>query len=116
MNDYYKPSGERPRIYGAVINVVLAMGYRVQICRYGDITFEFNDAKIKTCVDNAQMMLDELMTRDQDTLGLQALLGLVSRSSPHNSLLREIRYLKLITCFHVQFYINHTQIRPLLPC
>ncbi|KAI0448975.1 hypothetical protein F5B21DRAFT_509611 [Xylaria acuta] len=77
LNDYYKPYGERPKIYAGVINVVLAMGYRIQLCEHGDVHSGFNEAKIKTCVDNAQMMLDELMTRDQDTLGLQALLGLV---------------------------------------
>jgi hypothetical protein len=79
MGDYYKPYGERPRIYGALINVVLAIGYRIQFCQHGDAASNFNDAKIKTCVDNAQMMIDELMTRDEDTLGLQALLGLVGR-------------------------------------
>ncbi|KAJ2973005.1 hypothetical protein NUW58_g9051 [Xylaria curta] len=77
MDDYYRPYGERPRIYAGVINVVLAMGYRIQFCRHGDAHPGFNEAKIQTCVDNAQMMLDELMTRDQDTLGIQALLGLV---------------------------------------
>ncbi|KAI0443091.1 hypothetical protein F4803DRAFT_574939 [Xylaria telfairii] len=78
LNDYYKPYGERPRIYAGVINVVLAMGYRIQLCEHGDGDAHpgFHEAKIKACVDNAQMMLDELMTRDQDTLGLQALLGL----------------------------------------
>ncbi|GAW17151.1 hypothetical protein ANO14919_066010 [Xylariales sp. No.14919] len=77
LNDYYKPHGERPRIYAGVINVVLAMGYRVQSAHNGDVQAGFNDVKVKTCVDNAQIMLDEIMTRDQDTLGLQALLGLV---------------------------------------
>ncbi|KAI1751389.1 hypothetical protein F4782DRAFT_531663 [Xylaria castorea] len=76
LNDYYKPYGERPKIYAGVINVVLAMGYRIQLSEHGDVRSRFNEAKIKTCVDNAQIMLDELMTRDQDTLGLQALLGL----------------------------------------
>ncbi|KAI1425638.1 hypothetical protein F5Y12DRAFT_745933 [Xylaria sp. FL1777] len=78
ISDYYGSSGERPRIYAGVINVVLAMGYRAQSPHQGDAQFGFNDAKIKACVDNAQMMLEELMTRDQDTLGLQALLGLVT--------------------------------------
>ncbi|TGJ83389.1 hypothetical protein E0Z10_g5373 [Xylaria hypoxylon] len=77
MNDYYKPHGERPRIYAGIINVVLAMGYRIQSTHHGDAYVGFNDVKIKTCIDNAQMMLDEFMIRDQDTLGLQALLGLV---------------------------------------
>ncbi|KAJ8119058.1 hypothetical protein ONZ43_g3869 [Nemania bipapillata] len=79
MDDYYKPYGEKPRIYAGVINVVLALGYRVQLCEHGDTYTGFNEVKIKACVDNAQTMLDELMTRDQDTLGLQALLGLVVR-------------------------------------
>ncbi|KAI0857106.1 hypothetical protein F4860DRAFT_490914 [Xylaria cubensis] len=83
LNDYYKPYGERPRIYGGVINVVLALGYRIQLAELGDVHSSFSEAKIKTCVDNAQMMLDELMTRDQDTLGLQALLGLVILYQTH---------------------------------
>lgn len=78
VSEYYKNHGERSRIYGAVINVVLALGYRIQFCEHGDASSRFNDAKIKTCVDNTQVMLDELMTRDEDTLGLQTLLGLVS--------------------------------------
>jgi hypothetical protein len=79
LDDYYKPYGEKPRIYAGVINVVLALGYRVQLCEHRDAHVGFNEVKIKTCVDNAQMMLDELMTRDQDTLGLQALLALVGK-------------------------------------
>ncbi|KAI1814445.1 hypothetical protein GGS20DRAFT_413211 [Poronia punctata] len=83
VNEYYSPTGERPRIYGAIINIVLALGYRLQSCHYGDTIIGFNDAKIKACVDNAQTMLDELMTRDEDTLGLQGLLGLVALYQTH---------------------------------
>ncbi|GAW25870.1 putative fungal specific transcription factor domain-containing protein [Rosellinia necatrix] len=77
LNDYYKPYGGKTRIYGAVINVVLSLGYHIQYCEHGDAHAGFNDVKIKACVNNVRAMLDELMTRDQDTLGLQALLGLV---------------------------------------
>ncbi|KAI1112302.1 hypothetical protein F5Y14DRAFT_422232 [Nemania sp. NC0429] len=77
MNDYYRPCGERKRIHAGVINVVLALGYRIEYCQHGDTQLGFNGQKMKTCIDNAQVMLDEFMTRDQDTLGLQALLGLV---------------------------------------
>lgn len=80
LSDYYRPYGERQRIHAGVINVVLAMGYRIQFCQHGDTHVGFNEPKMKTCIDNAQMTLDEFMTRDQDTLGLQALLGLVSKS------------------------------------
>ncbi|KAI8624816.1 hypothetical protein F5Y19DRAFT_452447 [Xylariaceae sp. FL1651] len=83
LNSYYSSPGERPRAVGAVINVVLAMGYRIQYSHFGDATSGFNDAKIKNCIDNAQMALDELMMRDQDTLGLQALLGLVVMYQTH---------------------------------
>ncbi|KAI1331749.1 hypothetical protein F5Y16DRAFT_359174 [Xylariaceae sp. FL0255] len=78
FQEYYTRPSERRRICGAVINVVLALGYRIRsIMRHGDDARGFDETKIKTCVDNAQMMLDELMTRDEDLLGLQALLGLV---------------------------------------
>lgn len=77
MNEYYKPYGQKARIYGAIINVIVSLGYRVQMCGAGDAHPGFNEAKVKACVDNIQGMLDELMVRDQDTLGLQVLLGLV---------------------------------------
>ncbi|KAI1194670.1 hypothetical protein F5X97DRAFT_310329 [Nemania serpens] len=77
VTDYYRPYGERERIHAGIINVVIAMGYRVQFCQHGDTHIGFNGHKMRTCIDNAQTMLDEFMTRDQDTLGLQALLGLV---------------------------------------
>lgn len=80
VTDYYRPYGERERIHAGIINVVIAMGYRVQFCQHGDTHIGFNGHKMRTCIDNAQTMLDEFMTRDQDTLGLQALLGLVSKS------------------------------------
>ncbi|KAI1258642.1 hypothetical protein F5Y18DRAFT_421256 [Xylariaceae sp. FL1019] len=83
FNDYYSRHGETLRIYAAVINVVAAMGYRVKHAVHGDARRGFAEDKIKRCVDNAQMMLDELMTRDQDTLGLQALLGLVILFQTH---------------------------------
>lgn len=61
----------------AAINVVLAIGYRTRNVECNDITVIFDDRKVKKCIDNAQRELDGLVTREDDTLGVQVLLGLV---------------------------------------
>lgn len=65
----------------AAINVVLAIGYRTRNVECNDITVIFDDRKVKKCIDNAQRELDGLVTREDDTLGVQVLLGLVGKSA-----------------------------------
>ncbi|KAI1085215.1 hypothetical protein F5B20DRAFT_567879 [Whalleya microplaca] len=83
LSDFYSNPASRSKVAWAAINVVLAMGYRIRTVE-GEIAFKFNDEKVKRCIDNAQMVLDELVTREEDTLGIQIILGLVllSQISP----------------------------------
>ncbi|KAI1499885.1 fungal-specific transcription factor domain-containing protein [Biscogniauxia marginata] len=74
LNDYYSQSGEKPRVVGAAINIVLAFGYRMNT---SDTSSMFTYERVKKCIDNAQMALSELMVRNEDTLGIQVILGLV---------------------------------------
>ncbi|CAJ2503211.1 Uu.00g106050.m01.CDS01 [Anthostomella pinea] len=83
LNEYYSEAGEKSRAIGATINIVLAMGYRAQFAFREAAVNQFTDAKIKQCIDNAQLVLDELMVREEDTLGLQVILGLVTLFQTH---------------------------------
>ncbi|KAI1468023.1 fungal-specific transcription factor domain-containing protein [Daldinia caldariorum] len=65
------------RAVWAAINVVLALGYRIKTVEAGEIIVRFDDVKLKHCIDNAQRELDELVTREEDTLGIEVILGLV---------------------------------------
>ncbi|KAI2466665.1 hypothetical protein F4781DRAFT_345893 [Annulohypoxylon bovei var. microspora] len=67
----------KSRAIWAAVNVVLAIGYRIRASQAEDIIIGFDDKKVKKCIDNAQRELDELVTREEDTLGIQVLLGLV---------------------------------------
>ncbi|KAI1389376.1 uncharacterized protein F4822DRAFT_427730 [Hypoxylon trugodes] len=79
LYDFYpgQEQTKKSRAVWAAINVVLAIGYRVRRVEGDDILARFNEMKIKKCIDNAQRELDELVTREEDTLGIQVLLGLV---------------------------------------
>ncbi|KAI0144247.1 hypothetical protein F4776DRAFT_467487 [Hypoxylon sp. NC0597] len=68
---------KKSRAVWAAINIVLAIGYRIRAVDTDDIVVRFDDGKVKKCIDNAQKELDELVTREEDTLGIQVLLGLV---------------------------------------
>ncbi|KAI1806012.1 fungal-specific transcription factor domain-containing protein [Daldinia bambusicola] len=70
-------STKKSRAVWAAINVVLALGYRIRTVEAGEIIVRFDDVKLKHCIDNAQRELDELVTREEDTLGIEVLLGLV---------------------------------------
>ncbi|KAI1639958.1 fungal-specific transcription factor domain-containing protein [Biscogniauxia mediterranea] len=79
LDGYYSQSGEEKSrgAVGAAINIVLAFGYRMRYVGRGNMASVFGHRKVRKCIDNAQMMLGELMVRDEDTLGVQVLLGLV---------------------------------------
>ncbi|KAI1773580.1 hypothetical protein F4818DRAFT_116558 [Hypoxylon cercidicola] len=79
LYDFYseRENNKRPGAAWAAINVVLAIGYRARTVETSDIALRFEDRKVKKCIDNAQKELDGLVTREEDTLGVQVLLGLV---------------------------------------
>ncbi|KAI0099506.1 fungal-specific transcription factor domain-containing protein [Daldinia grandis] len=68
---------KKSRAVWAAINVVIALGFRIRTVDTDEIIVRFDDIKIKNCIDNAQKELDELVTREEDTLGIEVLLGLV---------------------------------------
>ncbi|XDG04629.1 hypothetical protein ABKA04_004244 [Annulohypoxylon sp. FPYF3050] len=72
---------KKSRAIWAAVNVVLAIGYRMRTIEIEDAVVGFDDRKVKKCIDNAQKELDELVTREEDTLGIQVLLGLVSKGN-----------------------------------
>lgn len=81
LYDFYLER-EKPKRLGAswaAINVVLAIGYRMRTIETNDVAIGFDDRKVKKCIDNAQKELDELVTREEDTLGIQVVLGLASK-------------------------------------
>ncbi|KAI5923140.1 fungal-specific transcription factor domain-containing protein [Camillea tinctor] len=82
LDGYYSQSGEEKSraAVGAAINIVLAFGYRMRCANSstgGNTASVFDHEKVRKCIDRAQMALGELMVRDEDTLGVQVLLGLV---------------------------------------
>ncbi|KAH9900299.1 hypothetical protein F4778DRAFT_169226 [Xylariomycetidae sp. FL2044] len=77
LNDFYSRPSDNPRPVWAAINAVLALGYRIRSHGVDDVLHAFKDAQMKKCVDNAQSALDDLVTREEDTLGIQVLLALV---------------------------------------
>ncbi|KAI0881641.1 uncharacterized protein GGS22DRAFT_171507 [Annulohypoxylon maeteangense] len=79
LYDFYSRQEETKdsRAAWAAVNVVLAIGYRIRSIETENIMVGFDDGKAKKCIDNAQKELDELVTREEDTLGVQVLLGLV---------------------------------------
>ncbi|KAI1453706.1 hypothetical protein F4805DRAFT_359597 [Annulohypoxylon moriforme] len=79
LYDFYsrQEKTKKSRAVWAAVNVVLAIGYRIRTIETKDVMVGFDDEKVKKCIDNAQKELDELVTREEDTLGVQVLLGLV---------------------------------------
>ncbi|KAI0601462.1 fungal-specific transcription factor domain-containing protein [Biscogniauxia sp. FL1348] len=79
LDGYYSQSGEEKSrgAVGAAINIVLAFGYRMRYAGRGNMASVFGHKNVRKCIDNAQRMLGDLMVRDEDTLGVQVLLGLV---------------------------------------
>ncbi|KAL7623490.1 hypothetical protein AAE478_007172 [Parahypoxylon ruwenzoriense] len=80
LYDFYskrEPTKKRRAVWAA-INVILAIGYRIRMIDTDDIAFTFGDERVKKCIDNTQAVLEELVVREEDTLGIQVLLGLVT--------------------------------------
>jgi hypothetical protein len=85
LHDYYNSRSaaieESRYAIWAAVNIVIALSYRVPIepiqanARHHEY-FTEND-KVSKCLQNAQSVLNELVTREQDLLGLQVLLGMV---------------------------------------
>ncbi|KAF4471443.1 transcriptional regulator [Fusarium albosuccineum] len=72
---YNQPNG-RDRATWAAIQIVMALGYRTPQLALTD-TQMVHVERADQCLRNAQTVVSELVTRDQDLLGVQILLGIV---------------------------------------
>ncbi|KAM5353584.1 hypothetical protein ACJ41O_000234 [Fusarium nematophilum] len=76
LHSWYSQPSSRDRATWAAIQIVLALGYRTpQLASTENPTVQIDRAD--ACLRNAQTVVSELVTRDQDLLGVQILLGIV---------------------------------------
>jgi hypothetical protein len=76
FNDWYYNPASRTRVQWAAIQVVIGLGLRtpgLEAVRSTPRPVKMADA----CLNNAQSVLPDLVTHDEDLLGLQVLLGIV---------------------------------------
>ncbi|KAK4184424.1 fungal-specific transcription factor domain-containing protein [Podospora australis] len=77
LSDWYTFPVSRTRAFWAVVNIVLALGSKLPTTPVADMDFSQETSGFQVYMRNAQSVLSELVTRDSDLLGLQAMLGLV---------------------------------------
>ncbi|KAK3375519.1 fungal-specific transcription factor domain-containing protein [Lasiosphaeria ovina] len=73
---WYSAPSRRSRAAWAAINIVLALSSSIPLVPRQQVYYD-DDPKTVYYMSNAQSVLAELVTRDEDLLGLQVLLGLV---------------------------------------
>ncbi|KAF5650099.1 transcriptional regulator [Fusarium tjaetaba] len=76
LSTWYKQPETRDRASWAAIQTVLAIGYRTPQLSLRD-SQSVHIEKADQCLRNAQTVVSELVTRDEDLLGVQILLGIV---------------------------------------
>ncbi|KAK0669856.1 fungal-specific transcription factor domain-containing protein [Cercophora samala] len=77
LHDWYIHPARRTWAVWAAVNIVLALGSWIPATPIQDMNFAEAETAFKGYMNNAQSVLAELVTREQDLLGLQTLLGLV---------------------------------------
>ncbi|KAK3395139.1 fungal-specific transcription factor domain-containing protein [Podospora didyma] len=77
LNEWYTFPSRRTRAVWAAVNIVLALGSKVLTNPTLDVDFRVEDTNLSVYINNAQSVLAELVTREEDLLGLQVMLGLV---------------------------------------
>ncbi|KAJ4247134.1 hypothetical protein NW762_013272 [Fusarium torreyae] len=76
LTTWYNQPNTRDRATWAAIQIVMALGYRTpQLALTDNQTVHIE--KADQCLRNAQTVVSELVTRDEDLIGLQILLGIV---------------------------------------
>ncbi|KAG5794033.1 hypothetical protein H9Q69_006909 [Fusarium xylarioides] len=76
LSTWYKQPETRDRASWAAIQAVMAIGYRTPQLSLRD-SQSVHIEKADQCLRNAQTVVSELVTRDEDLLGVQILLGIV---------------------------------------
>ncbi|KAG7127047.1 ABC-transporter-regulating transcription factor like protein [Verticillium longisporum] len=74
LSDWYAHVIHRTRPAWAAINIVLAIAHRA--CVTSEKDFATDGEKSATYLRNAQTVVNELVTREEDLVGLQVLLGM----------------------------------------
>ena len=76
LHTWYNQPQSRDRATWAAIQIVMALGYRTPQLALGETQMKHIE-RADVCLRNAQTVVSELVTRDQDLLGVQILLGIV---------------------------------------
>ncbi|WYZ42064.1 hypothetical protein EsH8_V_000959 [Colletotrichum jinshuiense] len=77
LSDWYSPSSQQPPATWAAINIAMALGYRCRLKHPGNMEVLAEDHKVQYHMRNVQSVVSELVTREEDLLGIQVLLGMV---------------------------------------
>ncbi|WDK20861.1 fungal specific transcription factor domain-containing protein [Colletotrichum graminicola] len=77
LSDWYSPSSPQSPAVWAAINIVMALGYRCMLKDPGNVESLRDDQKVLYHMRNVQSVVSDLVTREEDLLGVQVLLGMV---------------------------------------
>ncbi|KAK1982995.1 fungal-specific transcription factor domain-containing protein [Colletotrichum cereale] len=77
LSDWYSPSSQQSPAVWAAINIVMALGYRCSLKEPGDFQTLADDQKVLQHMRNVQSAVSDLVTREEDLLGVQVLVGMV---------------------------------------
>ncbi|OLN86340.1 putative transcriptional regulatory protein C530.05-like protein 15 [Colletotrichum chlorophyti] len=77
VSDWYSPSSQQSTAAWAAINIAIALSYRCAIKQPGSMDALVDDQKVLHHMRNVQSVVSELVTREEDLLGIQVLVGMV---------------------------------------
>ncbi|KAK1635349.1 fungal-specific transcription factor [Colletotrichum phormii] len=77
LSDWYSPSTSHSSAAWAAINIALALGYRCTLKQSGNLDALVDDQKVLHHMRNVQSVVSDLVTREEDLLGIQVLVGMV---------------------------------------
>ncbi|KAK2053126.1 fungal-specific transcription factor domain-containing protein [Colletotrichum caudatum] len=77
LSEWYSPSSQHSPAVWAAINMVMALGYRCSLKEPGNVETLRDDQKVLYHMRNAQSAVSDLVTREEDLLGVQVLVGMV---------------------------------------
>jgi Fungal specific transcription factor domain len=75
LHEWYSGGARQDSASWAALNIVMAIAHRC--CAYGRLGAGTGIESASSCLKNAQSVVSDLVTRDEDLLGLQVLLGMV---------------------------------------
>ncbi|WQF89165.1 hypothetical protein CDEST_14179 [Colletotrichum destructivum] len=77
LSDWYSPCSQRSPAVWAAINIAMALGYRCTLKEPGNVEALIEDQKVLHHMRNVQSVVSDLVTREEDLLGIQVLVGMV---------------------------------------